>query len=325
MNPLYILIIQNTNSPHVYTDTHVQQIKHAAPESRVTISADPDSLSTSLKNAEIIILSSLKEIDISKAPGLKWIHVTSAGVNEIAQKLQNTGIILTNSSGVHPIPIAEHIVSFMLMFARQIHVAHRIQIVEKAWKKEIKQFPVFELVEKTVAIIGYGRIGARAALYTKALGMKVLSYATSQKSSPHVDEWYTEGQLTDIVKKSDFVVNCLPLTDKTHHLFDRTIFSAMKPTAYFINIGRGPSVVEQDLIEALQQQTIAGAGLDVFEQEPLPSRSPLWKMENVIITPHYAGLTPRYADRVIDIFCENLRAFMQNKTMPTAVDKEKGY
>jgi phosphoglycerate dehydrogenase-like enzyme len=147
----------------------------------------------------------------------------------------------------------------------------------------------------------------------------------TSKKYPNVDELVTEGNIKELLNRSDFVVNAMPLTDNTFHFFNTEKFSHMKSSAYFINIGRGPVTNEKDLIHALNKKVIAGAGLDVFEEEPLPSHSPLWTMENVIITPHSSGSTPEYMNRVIDIFCKNLGAYIHKKEMPNVVDKKRGY
>jgi phosphoglycerate dehydrogenase-like enzyme len=132
-------------------------------------------------------------------------------------------------------------------------------------------------------------------------------------------------ELPNLLKEADFVVNALPGTVHTKGIFDLKLFKKFKETSYFINIGRGTSVVEKDLVEALEERIIAGAGLDVFEVEPLPEISPLWKLENVIITPHYSGWTPKYTERVINIFCENLKSYLKGGKMPNLVNKELGY
>ena len=140
-----------------------------------------------------------------------------------------------------------------------------------------------------------------------------------------VDELIGPDQLFDALPEADFVVNILPLTAATRHLFDRQAFAIMKPDAYFINVGRGGTVDEDALIEALCAGEIAGAGLDVFEQEPLPADSPLWGMTNVIITSHYAGLTPAYDSRALEIFLGNLGRYRRGEPLRNVVDKRLGY
>jgi D-2-hydroxyacid dehydrogenase (NADP+) len=314
-----------------YTSEHVRQIRTILPDAHIDI-VDPQTqaLDDYLANAEVLIISPLDHsglIDFTKTPKLRWVHITAAGATDFAKRLQGTDILLTSSSGVHPIPIAEHVLTFMLMFARQFNVSYRAQIEHKKWTQEGIVPHLSELHGATIGIIGFGRIGQHIAKLAKGLDMHVtvLTHLKPATKNPPVDQFYKHEDRNDLLRQSDFVINCLPLTDETTNFFDKESFQYMKSTAYFINIGRGKTVVESDLIDALQAGTIAGAGLDVFEEEPLPEKSELWTLSNVILTPHYAGWTPRYIDRVTDIFCENLVAYLAGKKMPTLVDKTKGY
>jgi D-2-hydroxyacid dehydrogenase (NADP+) len=262
-------------------------------------------------DAEVIITSQPTVISLRNFPHLKWIHVTSAGVNAVPDEIMRSSVLLTNSSGVHPIPIAEQVFGYMLMFSRSLHRFHRIQIEKGTWTQD--RSTVGELSGKTIGILGIGRIGTKIAALAKAFGMSVLPFDRKRNN------------LKKVMKESDFVVNCLPATKDTYRMLDKTILGLMKKTTVFINIGRGDTVDEAALIKLLEKNKIAGAGLDVFEQEPLPSSSKLWKLPNVVLTPHSAGSTPHYTDRVIEIFCTNLRAYLRRKPMPTLVDKKKGY
>lgn len=294
------------------------KVKHISSngENIIEKSSDSDVLIT---NADII-----RTPNFQKLKKLKWLHVTSAGVNNLPEYITSSNIIVTNSSGVHPTPIAEQVFGYLLMFARSLSQTSKAQEGIQ-WLSQ-NEIPVFELSGKTVGIVGFGRIGEKIALIAKGFGMKVIALTrTSKKKNKNIDQLLSSKQLDKLLKESDIVINCLPATKETYQLFDLKKFKHMKPTAYFINIGRGTTVVEKDLIEALKNKTIAGAGLDVFEIEPLEKSSPLWKMDNVIITPHHAGSTPYYMDRVIEIFCENLSAYLSKKPMPNLVDKKLGY
>lgn len=303
-----------------YTDKHISEIKSLVPDAKINLVEDKkDTVDTYLPKTDILIYSSFDYpdlVDFKIAKNLKWVHVTSAGSADTAEKLRNTNVLLTNSSGVHPIPISEHVFTYLLMFTKQFHKSYRVQIEEKKWKQSYKFLPVSELFGKTIGIVGFGRIGKRVAEIAKGFGMNVV---------PLIHKKSEKKDFEKLLHRSDFVINCLPLSDETHHLFTMERFKQMKPSAYFINVGRGKTVIEDDLIQALKTGLIAGAGLDVFEEEPLQNKSELWNLENVIITPHNAGWTPFYADRVIDIFCSNLKAYLNDKDMPNLVDKEKGY
>lgn len=325
-----ILIIQNTNpifEPNMdVTEKHLEQIKKVLPSATIQIFKDTDNLAKVIDNADIVITPNISLIPLNQAKNLKLIQVTSAGVNGLPKELVENDILITNASGVHPIPIAEHVIAFMLMFAHQLSSLHRTQIEKKIWDYSYTKYPIQELSRKTIGITGMGRIGTHIAKLAKGFDMHVIAMVRDvSKKYQYVDDVVTEKNVAKLLQRADFVVNAMPLTDETKYFFDMEKFKQMKPTAYFINIGRGPVANEKDLIEALQKDVIAGAGLDVFEVEPLSDESPLWNMENVIITPHSSGQTPEYMNRVIDIFCENLKAYLEKKDMPNLVDKRKGY
>lgn len=322
MDYMHILIytVKGHEDDNQLTDSHIAKIQQIVPDSTILIRENPTP--EELKQTEIIIaIAPVKQLAFDHLPKLKWIHMTSAGVDTLPPEIKNSDIIVTNSSGVHPIPISEHVFTYMLMFARGFNQTTRNQF-EKNWDREVQ---VFELHGKTIGIVGLGRIGKKVAEIAKAFQMKVLATARHTNPEEHVDQMFSMGNLVELLQNADFVVNCLPGTEETRGLFTLDKFKQMKRSSYFISIGRGFSTVEKDLITALQQKIIAGAGLDVFETEPLPVDSPLWEMEQVILTPHTAGKTPFYMNRVIDIFCENLQSFLTNKPLPQEVDKTLGY
>lgn len=326
-----ILIIRtNISNTKEYTDRHLAKIKKISKNIDLKL-IDPkkEIVDKYLPEVETILCSRYGYsdfLDFAKANKLKWVHITSTGVGDTAATLKDKKILLTNSSGVASIPIAEHVFLFMLVFARQLDKSYRIQIEKQRWVRDADFPKPIELYNKTISIVGFGRVGKQIAKIAKSLGMyvNVLMYQTPVRNI-NVDKVYQEKNLDRMLRKSDFVISCLPLTDKTQKLFTYKKFKQMKKTAYFINVGKGPTVDEKDLIRALKEKIIAGTGLDVFEKEPLPETSKLWKIKNVLITPHYAGMTPHYTDRVIDIFCLNLKAYLKNKTLPNLVDKNKGY
>jgi phosphoglycerate dehydrogenase-like enzyme len=303
------------------SSNHLAQIKEVDPTTDIIISANPSEGERS--RTEILIpVSKSSSISLSEYPSLQWIHMTSAGVNGLPEEIFTSEVILTNSSGVHPFPISEHIFSYLLMFARGIPTTYGNQR-SKLWDRS--SLKTFELHGKTIGIIGLGRIGQETARLAKAFQMKVIGVKVKKQQVDYVDELYTPDELDTVLKESDFIINCLPGTSETECFFTKERFNLMKPSAYFINIGRGTTVNESDLILSLEKGMIAGAGLDVFETEPLSLNSVLWKMPQVIITPHIAGMTPEYANRMINIFCENLQAFNEGKTLPNLVNKAKGY
>ena len=237
---------------------------------------------------------------------------------EIAQ----ADLIITNASGVHAIPISEHILALMLALTRDLQRCVRDQ-AHHFWNRD--HHPI-EMDGSTMGLIGMGAIGEKTAEKAKGLNMRVLGLRRRpEKTSPWVDRMYGPDELLEMLPQADWVIITAPLTRETKGFIGERELRAMKNTAYIINIGRGAIIQEQVLIRALREGWIAGAGLDVFEQEPLPEDSPLWDMENVIITPHYAGLTPYYTDRLVEIFVENLRRYRAGEPLINEVDKQVGY
>jgi phosphoglycerate dehydrogenase-like enzyme len=306
-----------------FAKSHIDQIKKIAPRAKITHAYNDTILSRNISKADIIIHSHERKVEWEKAVNLKWVQSGSAGVTDLVKALKNTKVILTNASGVAPIPIAEWVLGVMLVFAKRFNLTLKNQFHERKWMRKYDDVLGFELFGKTIGIVGYGRIGSRIGTVANGIGMNIAAYVHKQNiKDPQVTNFKN---LNKLLSSCDFIVNCLPLTPETRGFFDMKKFKLMKPGAYFINIGRGATVVERDLIKALKSKSIKGAAVDVTEIEPLPQTSPLWKLENIIITPHISSWTPRYTDRVVEIFCENLKAYLKNKPMPTLVDKNRGY
>jgi phosphoglycerate dehydrogenase-like enzyme len=260
---------------------------------------------------------------LERAPKLKWIQVTSAGVDRyLNEEFRRSPIVLTNASGVHATPIGEFVVSLMLMFAKNAST-----FFEAKQKKEWLRTPGTVLNGKTVGVVGLGSIGQEVARLCKAFRMRVIATRRSPKrrSARNVDLLLPASGLPRLLEESDYVAVCVPLTNETRKLFGATEFKMMKRSAYIINIGRGPVIDEDALIQALKTHTIAGAGLDVFATEPLPTESKLWDLPNVIISPHVSGGREDYEAGALDIFCRNLHRYVEGKRLINVVNKEKGY
>lgn len=303
-------------------DRHMKAIKTVMPNSNV-ISCDLANCAQHMADADILLTWGAMDIRplYLTAPKLKWIHALSAGVeNLIFPEMKANNTLLTNSRGIHGIPVSEHVFAMMLSFTRGLNIFIRQQD-QKLWKRST----VEEIHDKTIAIIGLGSIGREIAKKAKGMGMQVIASKQTMTTELFVDELYTPQQLPELLADADFVVAALPLVEETKNLFTMKEFSLMKSSAYFINISRGAVVNEADLVTALEQGLIKGAGLDVFEQEPLAETSHLWDMKNVIITPHLAALSPNYLDRAIKLFADNLARYIQHKEMLNVIDKDKGY
>jgi phosphoglycerate dehydrogenase-like enzyme len=305
---------------------YITQIQAIVPDWELVVGKDKNVWQGHIKDAEIIAgwNSGLEEYCLDPHAKLKWLQSWSAGVDYLPlEELNTRNIYLTSANGVHAYPISETIFGLMLGLTRKIHTYVKNQ-QKKIWHHAQMGL---EIHKKTIGIIGVGTIGEETAKIAKAFGMHVLGVRHSGKPVDYVDEMYTPDQLDLLLPKCDYVVVTLPLTKETNQWFGAEQFKQMKASAFFINIGRGEIVVENDLIQALQERTIAGAGLDVFETEPLSADSPLWEMENVIITPHTSGSTEHYNQRVIEnILIPNLKAYLSGEIPPlNLVNFSKGY
>ncbi|MBM7094868.1 D-2-hydroxyacid dehydrogenase [Bacillus sp. H-16] len=311
---------------HTIDHAHAEKVKSLVPDWDVIIGKEKETWKPHLKDAEVIAgwKPEMNNIVAEPETNLRWLQAWSAGINGLPlDKLEEKEAIVTSANGVHAYPISETIFGHMLALTRKIHTYVKQQQT-KTWHHANMNL---ELHEKTVGIIGVGAIGKETAKIAKAFGMTVLGVRNSGEPVENVDEMYKADSLHDLLPRCDYVVVTLPLTEKTHHLFGAKEFSLMKDTAFFVNIGRGQLVAETELITALKEGAIAGAGLDVFEKEPLGESNPLWELDNVIVTPHTAGSTEFYNKRVMeDIFIPNLESYVNRDTLPVnRVDYRKGY
>ena len=311
--------------PAMYNEDQIASIRAAAPDHRVVVTEERAEIEAVLQDIEIIYSRFPRDL-LPGATSLGWFQQTGAGADWLLRYPEaiRQDFVLTNASGVHPINISEHVLAFMTAFARGLHDAIKNQQRHEWHEPELNQ--VFELAGKNLLVIGVGAIGSRIAQVASALGMRVLGLRRHpSKSVEAVSAMYGPGQLLEALPKADFVVLTVPLTHETSGMIGEMELSAMKSTAYLINVGRGGTVQETALVTALEEGTIAGAGLDVFEQEPLPEDSPLWEMDNVIITCHYSGLTPDYDERALGIFLDNLHRYRTRRPLLNRVNKEMGY
>lgn len=310
---------------HKLPEEDVDRIRAVAPEWDVVAGGDKELAASQVGEAEVLVGWSklAEERALKEHTPLRWVQHWGAGVDRLPlERFAARGVTLTNASGVHASPISETILGMMLALTRKLHQAVRRQ-GERRWGVD---GTLGEIHGKTIGMIGVGAIGEETARLAQAFGMRVLGVRRSGKPAPYVDQMVDLSGLSDVVAASDYVVVTLPLTDETRHLFDRERFRLMKPSAYFINIGRGGTTDTEALIEALREGRIAGAGLDVFEQEPLPEDSPLWAMDNVVMTPHNAGSTDAYTRRAMDILLFNLKDYIAGRPLSrNVVDLEKQY
>jgi phosphoglycerate dehydrogenase-like enzyme len=275
------------------------------------------------------------------APNLKWIQAHWAGVDHLHQTpIWDSDVQITTTSGIHTSNVGQYVIAMMLAWTNRVPRWLDFQGRGEWPKRRWDIFRPDELRGQTMGILGYGSLGREIARLAKGFGMKVL--ATKRDARKIIDEGYrlpgTGDPLAEMVDRiypseatrsmlvnCDYVIITLPHTPKTHHLFDEQLLKALKPNCFLINVGRGSIIDEKALVKALKKEWIAGAGLDVFETEPLPSDSPLWSLDNLIISPHVSGFTPHYNDRATDLFAENLRRYLAGDSLLNLVDREAGY
>ena len=325
-----------------FNEAQLERIRKASPEIRVRC----EPADTADYRAVHVLYAMMPPRDIvTKAPALAWVQLHMAGVNALDEHPLYTGtsVPLTTTSGVHAATIAEYAVTVLLA------LAHRVpRMVEwqgkGVWPPDEQRWPLFvptEVRGATLGIIGYGSIGRELArIATSAFGMRVLAlkrdpsqrvdtgYALPGTGDPTgvlPEAWLSPSELPALLQRSDVVVMCAPLTRETRGMIGARELAAMKPSAYFINVGRGPTVDESALAAAVGEGRIAGAAVDVFAQEPPPANHPLYRVDNVIVSPHVSGFLASYDDRCAELFAENLRRFVGGEPLVNLVDRAKGY
>ena len=335
LNVLVIVPAFASSAPHVDEDI-MRRIRNVSPKIRATdgsAAAYGDSrgddkakkeLDVLLADADVIFGLFLTQPLLTRSPKLKWVQTMSAGVDRFAgTDIWQSPVTLTGVSGIHATPIGEYVLMIMLMFAKKAPI-----YFEMKEKHEWARFAPAVLRGQTAGIVGLGSIGREVARLADAFGMRVIATRRSAKDTSrarHVDKLFAAAQLHELLAESDYVAVTLPLTLETRGVIGEAELNAMKPTGYIINIGRGGLIDEEALIKALKEERIAGAGLDVTSVEPLPPDSPLWDLDNVIISPHISGGMEDYIARATDVFCKNLDRYLNGKRLINVIDKKKGY
>jgi phosphoglycerate dehydrogenase-like enzyme len=288
------------------------------------VSTDKEEVLAYLENTEILItFFKCSRQMLDAAPRLKWIQAISAGVDYMPlDEVARRHIILTNGRGIHRVHMSEFALASMIILARSLHVVFRNQMGKK-WDRSV---PQGEINDSVLGIIGLGDIGKEIARKASFLGMHVIGVKRSPEPLEFVEEVYGPRDMGKVFEKSDYIINLLPSTAATERIIDRNYFDLMKKSACFINIGRGKTVNEPDLIATLRDGKIRAMLSDVYFEEPLPEDSPLWDLENVMLTPHICGMSPRYTERAVEIIDHNLEVYVHNKgEMINLVDLETGY
>ncbi|MEV0971305.1 D-2-hydroxyacid dehydrogenase [Microtetraspora glauca] len=256
------------------------------------------------------------------ADALRWIHVAAAGVDRLLfDDLRASDVIVTNSRGVFDRPIAEYVLACVLAFAKDLPGSWRLQ-GEQRWRHRVTE----RIDGKTVMIVGTGAIGREIARMLRAVGLTVLGAGRSTRDGDaDFGAVYDSSRLAALVADVDYLVNVAPLTGETRRLIDADVLAALKPAARLINVGRGETVDTEALVEALRSGRLAGAALDVFEEEPLPAGHPLWSFPQVLISPHMSGDAAGWQEALADTFLENLRRYVAGAPLINVVDKHLGF
>ncbi len=329
-----------------FNEGQIERLRAVSPELEIVRKAvreEWDAMDTGklFQGDEEILYAFMPPRDLSLTPNLKWVQLHSAGINQlVGHPILSSNIQITTSSGIHAVPIGEFCIAMMLALARRVPRMVRMQESGEWPKERWRTFMSIELRGKALGILGYGSIGRETARIAKqgfAMRILALSHGENRADRGYVepgvgdpegklpDAWFSRSQLDDMLSQSDFVLVALPLTEETRHLVGVAQLQAMKPTAFIINIARGEIIDEAALVQALKENWIAGAGLDVFAKEPLPSTSELWHLQNAILAPHVSSATPHYDDRAVALFAENLRRYLRGEPLLNLVNRERGY
>lgn len=324
-----------------FSDAQLDRLRAVSPRLSVE-GADP--MTADYSRTEILYAQSPPR-DLSRAPRLRWVQLHMAGVNALHDHplYTESDIPLTTTSGVHAPAIAEYAIAVLLALAHRVPRMVEWQ-ARGVWPPDEQRWPLFvptEIRGATLGIVGYGSIGREVARIAKtAFAMSVLACkrdpavridpghhlpGTGDPDGGLPDAWLPPEGVPELLSRSDVVVMCAPLTSETRGMIGERELALMKPSAYLINVGRGPTVDEAALARALANRRLAGAAIDVFAQEPPPANHPLYGLDSAILSPHVSGFMPSYDDRCTELFAENLRRFLGGAPLLNLVDRARGY
>jgi phosphoglycerate dehydrogenase-like enzyme len=302
-------------------DRYVARIEAVDPRVRVVRVSDRTTWSQEAPDAEVIFgFRPLREGALH-AERLRWVHAAGAGVENLSQDVAGTEILVTNSH-IHGDVIAEHVFALILAHTRRLPEAFAYQR-ERRWGH--RDLGGSLLAGRTMGILGLGTLGRAVAHRAAAFGLRVWGTRRHPQPVPAVERVLGPDGLDEVLRVADMLVVTLPLTPETRGLIGARELALLPRGAFVVNVGRGGLIDEAALTHAVRSGHVAGAGLDVFEEEPLPAESPLWTLPQVIVTPHVAGNFPGYMDRAVSLFCENLRRYLAGEPLPGVVDTARGY
>jgi len=306
----------------------VARIREQLCDLDVVEATEPGSRARELPRADVLVTTWLTEAEGDAAVHVRWIHSTAVGVGALLDGLGSGGraVLVTNSRGVYAEPIAEHAIALTLALRRGLHTARTRQL-ERTWAQaELLEAAARPLSDATLLVVGLGAIGSRVASFARGLGMRVVGVRRRlELPAPDGVEVLPFSRLRDALPQADAVVLALPTTEETRGLIGRDELELMRPSAVLVNVARGALVDEPALIAALEAGRLAGAGLDAFACEPLAADSPLWRLPNVLVTPHSASFRDEYWRPTADLFLDNMARFRRGDRLLNVVDPARGY
>ena len=318
-----VLVLANPTEPQL------RMLEQLPPETGIAVGNRAEAFERAAPDATVIYNWSLsggllREV-FRMCPRVQWVHTRSAGLDNILfPELIESRVPLTNGTGVFSASLGEFALAGVLFFAKDLRRMVRNQEAG-VWE----QFDITEIAGQTVGIVGYGDIGRAVAARVKAMGMRVIAVKRSgpllYNVDPLVERIYRPDQLDEFLPQCDYVVAAAPLTAETKGMIGVDAFAAMKPGAVVMNVGRGPVIDEAAMVAALEAGTIRGAVLDVFDQEPLPAGHPLYRLKNVLLSPHCADHTPDWMDKAMEFFIAQFERFSKGEPLMNVVDKRAGY
>jgi phosphoglycerate dehydrogenase-like enzyme len=315
-NPAVLVLEADASPPQMASIRALAEVRHTRAAG----------LASALPGAEVLFLWdfwSEAVVDAwSSADALRWVHIASAGVDRLLfPELAASDVVVTNSRGIFDEPIAEYVLGLVLCFAKDLHTTLRLQGGREWRHRETER-----VTGARALVVGTGPIGRAIGRRLAAAGMIVGGLGRSGRTAdPDLGDIRPFAELPEALAEADYVVLAAPLTDLTRDMIDAEALARMRPTARLINVGRGQLVVEKALVEALEAGRLAGAGLDVFATEPLAESSPLWRLPNVIVSPHMSGDAAGWHDRLVELFVDNLARYRDGRALRNVVDKQLGY
>ena len=323
-------VVLAVHEPPMWTlpQHEVARIRERLPHDEVVDARSSPDRVAAYPGAEVIVANRMNAAEFEAARDVQWIHATAVGVGGLMiPPLVESDVVVTNTKGVHSDAIAEHALALALAVRRGLHVAGVRQAARDWAQLEFADRRVKLLAASHMLVVGLGAIGSRVAALAAGLGMRVTGVRRhpNEPKPAGVSEVFGPDRLHEALADADVVVLAVPRTDQTRAMFGAEEFAALKPSAVFVNVARGRLVDEGALVAALERGLFAGAGLDAFEVEPLPADHPLWRLPNVLITPHMAAFADDYWAPAVDLFLENVERYKRSEPLINVVHKGRGY